>query len=167
MLLRKSSSLGWLIDMYGGYLVQRPIVLNLLMKLCFKAMSPRRLWTRSGNHGHPKCALFLWLAAHRNLPHASSFLLCDQEKETIIHLLVGCVFSRQFWFYVVQRVGLGSLSPHPVDLKFFGWWNKASNLVDDMLRRGLNSLIILGAWVIWRHRNNCVFDGVSPNLFER
>jgi len=32
------------------------------------------------------------------------------------------------------------------------------------LRQGLNSLVILGAWSIWRHRNNCVFNGASPSV---
>jgi hypothetical protein len=27
----------------------------------------------------------------------------------------------------------------------------------------VNSLIILGAWIIWKHRNACVFEGVSPS----
>ena len=26
------------------------------------------------------------------------------------------------------------------------------------------SLIILGAWSIWNHRNRCVFDGIQPSL---
>jgi len=28
----------------------------------------------------------------------------------------------------------------------------------------VNSLVILSAWVIWKHRNACVFDGTTPNL---
>jgi hypothetical protein len=28
----------------------------------------------------------------------------------------------------------------------------------------LNSLIILGAWIIWKNRNRCVFYGTPPNL---
>jgi hypothetical protein len=28
----------------------------------------------------------------------------------------------------------------------------------------LNSLIMLGAWVLWNHRNRCIFDGLSPNI---
>ena len=28
-------------------------------------------------------------------------------------------------------------------------------------RRGVNYLIILGAWIIWKHRNACVFEGVA------
>jgi hypothetical protein len=30
-------------------------------------------------------------------------------------------------------------------------------------RKGINPLIILGAWSIWKHRNSCVFNGVSPS----
>lgn len=36
--------------------------------------------------------------------------------------------------------------------------------MDGDLRKGLNSLIILGAWTIWRHRNDCVFNGASPRV---
>jgi len=36
--------------------------------------------------------------------------------------------------------------------------------VDSEVRKGLNSIIILGAWTIWRHRNDCVFNGASPRL---
>jgi hypothetical protein len=25
-------------------------------------------------------------------------------------------------------------------------------------------LCILGAWILWKHRNSCVFDGAAPNL---
>jgi hypothetical protein len=31
-------------------------------------------------------------------------------------------------------------------------------------RKGLNSVIILGAWCIWLHCNKVVFDGDSPSL---
>jgi hypothetical protein len=32
-----------------------------------------------------------------------------------------------------------------------------------LVRKGLNTLIILGAWMLWKHRNRCVFDGVAPS----
>jgi hypothetical protein len=28
----------------------------------------------------------------------------------------------------------------------------------------INSLIALGAWIIWNHRNRIVFDGISPSV---
>jgi hypothetical protein len=31
-------------------------------------------------------------------------------------------------------------------------------------RKGLNSLIMLGSWTIWKHRNNCVFQEQTPNV---
>ena len=34
------------------------------------------------------------------------------------------------------------------------------------MRKGLNSLIILVAWEIWKHRNDCVFEKVRPNTQE-
>ena len=36
--------------------------------------------------------------------------------------------------------------------------------MDSEVRKGLNSFIILGAWTIWRHQNDCVFNGASPRL---
>jgi hypothetical protein len=31
-------------------------------------------------------------------------------------------------------------------------------------KKGVNSLIILGTWMIWKHRNACVFDSVAPSV---
>ena len=31
-------------------------------------------------------------------------------------------------------------------------------------KKEFNSLIILGAWILWKHRNACVFDRSAPNL---
>ena len=39
-----------------------------------------------------------------------------------------------------------------------------SNAASEMLRKGINSLIILGAWTLWTHRNKCVFDGAAPSV---
>jgi hypothetical protein len=36
-------------------------------------------------------------------------------------------------------------------------------VVDDQTKKGLNSIIILGAWSIWNH-HNCVFDGIQLSL---
>ncbi|GJM91702.1 hypothetical protein PR202_ga08105 [Eleusine coracana subsp. coracana] len=44
------------------------------------------------------------------------------------------------------------------------WWKMASDTAGGLTCRGLNTLIILGAWILWNHRNRCVFDGISPSL---
>jgi hypothetical protein len=122
----------------------------------------------------PKCSFFLWLVAHnhcwiadrlgrRNLPHPDCCLFCDQE-ESIDHLLVRCVFARHFWYCLLQRVGLAALAPQPAEPSFFDWWRRMSSSVSKITAKGLNSVIILGAWMLWWHRNACLFDGASPSL---
>jgi len=32
------------------------------------------------------------------------------------------------------------------------------------VKRGFNSLVSLGAWILWKGRNDRVFNGSSPNL---
>jgi len=74
----------------------------------------------------------MWLVAHRrcwtadrlarrNLPHPARCPLCDQVEEDIQHLLVGCVFARQFWFDLLRQVGLAVLAPQPCDTSFDEW----------------------------------------------
>lgn len=122
-----------------------------------------------------KCRFFMWLVAHqrcwtadrlakRGLPHPNRCPLCDQDEENIQHLLVGCVFARDFWFQLLHFVGLAALSPQPTDFSFAEWWEKVERQVCDEMRSGLNSLIILGSWTIWKHRNDCVFNGASPRV---
>jgi hypothetical protein len=106
-----------------------------------------------------KYKMFMWLVAHkrcwtadrlaqRGLDHPKKCLLCDQEDETIDHLLVACAFARQFWYLVLRQVGLHSLAPEPIDLIFYEWWEKLHMTTSALTRKGLNSLIILGAWII-------------------
>jgi hypothetical protein len=125
----------------------------------------------------PKCRIFLWLVSHKRcwtadrlerhgLPHPEKCPLCDRENEDIDHLLVSCVFARQFWYHLLRQVGLHLLAPQPTDYLFDDWWEKVSLATSGLTRRGLNSLIILGAWTIWNHRNKCVFDGANPSMVE-
>jgi hypothetical protein len=37
-------------------------------------------------------------------------------------------------------------------------------VISGLTKEGLDSLIILGAWTIWNHRNKCVFNGRTPCL---
>ena len=112
---------------------------------------------------HNKC----WTAdrlARRGLPRPDCCPLCDQEEETVNHLLVGCVFARGFWFHLLRQVGLRALSPQPSENFFFEWWDRANSTTPKQLRQGVNSLIMLGAWILWNHCNRCVFDGAAPSI---
>jgi len=132
----------------------------------------KRLWK---SWAPSKCKTFIWVAIRnrcwtvdclqkRGLPHPDYCPLCDQEEETVQHLLTTCVFARQFWFSILQSLNLSQLVPRHTDNSFADWWKKSWKKLQKHLRKGFNSLVILGAWVIWKHRNACVFDGTTPNL---
>jgi hypothetical protein len=87
-----------------------------------------------------------------------------QEPESINHLLVSCVFARIFWYNLLRKFGLDNLAPQPGLTSFLDWWETSSETVQGMVKKGLSSLISLGAWMVWNHRNRCVFDGQTPSL---
>ena len=120
-----------------------------------------------------RCKFFVWLAiknrvwtadrlAKRGLPHPVACPLCDQAEETIQHILVSCVFARQIWTSMLHNLGLLAIVPQHGCTRFSNWWCQSIKKVEKSLRKGLNSLIILVAWEIWKHRNACVFEGVVP-----
>lgn len=65
----------------------------------------------------PKVRFFFWLVmhgrcwtAHRRFRHglqeSNSCILCDQLPETMDHLLVGCVYSREVWGFILRKLHL-------------------------------------------------------------
>jgi hypothetical protein len=98
------------------------------------------------------------------MPHPDVCPMCDQAQETIQHLLIACIFARQFWHKVLVVFGLGHLTPAADEESFADWWGKVSLRVIKTRKKGLNSLIILGAWCLWLQRNRAVFHGESPSL---
>lgn len=97
-----------------------------------------------------KCQFFVWLVAHircwtaghlawHGLPHPPSCPLLDQE-ESINHLLCTCPFSREFWFLLLQRLGLQALAPQNDDDSFDDQWGRAESSVNTQTRGGFNSI---------------------------
>jgi hypothetical protein len=98
------------------------------------------------------------------MDHPDSCPLCDQQDETVHHMLVACVFTREVWFRTLSRLGLQHLAPTSDATGFQDWWSEAERLVSKHKKKGFNSFVILVAWQIWKHRNACVFDNGSPNI---
>jgi hypothetical protein len=136
----------------------------------------KRIWK---SWAAPKCKTFVWLALSvknkcwtadrlkkRGLDNPQSCVLCNQEEEIVQHILTNCVFARQFWHDILSSFGLNNISTKRRDTCFVDWWRKASHRVHKSKRKRFNSIIILGAWNIWKHRNKCVLGEASLPFFS-
>ncbi|XP_073357956.1 uncharacterized protein [Aegilops tauschii subsp. strangulata] len=121
-----------------------------------------------------RAMFFLWLAmqdrcwtaerlARHGLPHEDTCALCDQELESMHHLLMACSFSRQVWHEVLGWARMAVDLPSE-DTPFQTWWSSCIDRSPAPVRKGLSSLIILTAWWLWKHRNACIFDRATPSL---
>lgn len=94
----------------------------------------------------PKVKYFFWLAIHdrcwtasrrkkRGLQDCDLCALCHQESETMQHLLVTCVFTREVW----ARLSISLSLPQPPagSLSVLDQWLAARKLLPKDLRRGL------------------------------
>jgi hypothetical protein len=64
------------------------------------------------------------------------------------------------------KSGAGCSSSSAIRVTFQQWWRHASYLVNGTTQKGLNSIIILGAWTIWQHIIDCVFNG-KPSIYQQ
>jgi hypothetical protein len=54
---------------------------------------------------------------------------------------------------LLQKLGLQSLLPQLDASSFIDWWACTNDSVDNQVLQSMNSIIILGAWSLWNHRN--------------
>jgi len=78
--------------------------------------------------------------------------------------LVSCVFTRQFWFCILQQFGLQAVAPQLDEHCFIDWCARASIRFSGLVKKGVDSIIILGSWLVWKHCNYYVFDWGTPSL---
>jgi hypothetical protein len=99
-------------------------------------------------NGSPPTPLVVWTAdrlARRGLPHLMQHLLCEQEDETIYHILSSCEFSRTIWLLLFHHYRLPDVLPFPGDKGFFDSWIRIIIFFPREAKWWLNSLITLGA----------------------
>jgi hypothetical protein len=65
---------------------------------------------------------------------------------------------------ILTPIGLSFVGPKRRDSDFVERWRKASTRIPKSKRKGFNSMVILGAWSLWKQRNRCVFYGARPCL---
>ena len=81
------------------------------------------------------------------------------------HLMLTCPFTKQTWQEVLSWLRLPAPAPEH-DGSLMDWWLRAKEFTPPALRKALKSVALLVPWMIWKHRNACVFDHVNPSLNE-
>jgi hypothetical protein len=96
----------------------------------FKPASPSSAFLNF-RFGHQNAVFFIWLVAQnrcwtadrlakRGLNHPNKCPLCDQDAESINHLVASCVFARVFWYKLLRKFGMHFLAPQPGATSLFG-----------------------------------------------
>ncbi|KAG7532893.1 Endonuclease/exonuclease/phosphatase [Arabidopsis thaliana x Arabidopsis arenosa] len=119
-------------------------------------------------HTAPKIKIFLWKILNgavavedrlrtRGIKIADGCLMCEEDQETINHILFQCPLARQVW----------ALSTVPTSGNGYGGsiYANLNHLLDLTQNQDLSSLLknvspwIL--WVLWKNRNKILFEGTG------
>ncbi|OEL32988.1 hypothetical protein BAE44_0005993, partial [Dichanthelium oligosanthes] len=114
--------------------------------------------------------LFFWLALQNRcwtsgrlfrhgLRTDASRALCYQLDESVDHLLLHCIYSREVWFTVLCRSGWQRLTPSPPD-SLSTWWLHSRKLVVKAHRKAFDSVCLLLTRLLWLERNDRVFRNI-------
>uniref|UniRef100_A0A453F1S1 Reverse transcriptase zinc-binding domain-containing protein n=1 Tax=Aegilops tauschii subsp. strangulata TaxID=200361 RepID=A0A453F1S1_AEGTS len=101
----------------------------------------------------PRVKFFHWLAyqdrcwtastlASRGLQHHPRCLLCDQDPETIQHLLLACPFAKQIWHLILDWTHIPAQTPAN-DTILMDWWLRAKAQTPPTLHKALQSITLL------------------------
>lgn len=119
-----------------------------------------------------RCRFFTWLAlrnrcwtsdrlARRGLDHQERCPFCDQHQETMTHIMLQCVFSREVWTKVCSALNNPGWSPTATST-LVEWCKDKSG--GTLSRKDTRAVLILVVWELWKHRNGIVFESLVPSV---
>jgi hypothetical protein len=80
------------------------------------------------------------------------------------HLLIA--FAKQIWHETLAWLRIPCQSPEDADTSIFTWLDGAMHAAPKRLRKGLGSATLFVPWMLWKHRNNCVFERGRPSVAD-
>lgn len=87
-------------------------------------------------------------------------VLCDQASETVEHLVLGCVVTRELWASLLLPIGLVSLVPERGE-PIAGWWLHQRERIDTAARPMFDSVFLLIAWTILKEEQRDLREGTG------
>ena len=86
--------------------------------------------------------------------------LCEEDEETIDHLLIHCKTARMIWVLFLMIVGTTWVFPHSVKHTLLAW--QRAHVGKKRKKIWMASPLCL-FWTLWRERNRVVFDNGVTN----
>jgi hypothetical protein len=133
-------------------------------------LGAKHIWKTSAP---PKVKFFFWLVMYgrcwttdrrfrHGLQDSNACIFCDQDAETMNHILLGCPFSHEVWETWLRKLHLQYIVAVQ-DEPTIPWWLQCRKALPKQLRSGFDSLFFLIGWPIWKERNARTFNGVSTS----
>ena len=119
----------------------------------------------------PKTGVFAWEAAwgkvltmdqlkRRGMTFANRCFMCEEEEETIDHLLIHCKIAKMLWDLILSIVGISWVFPNSVLHTLIAWQGAA---VGKKRKKIWLAAPLCLFWNIWRARNSLVFENEVPS----
>ena len=118
----------------------------------------------------PKIGVFAWEAAwgkvltldqlkRRGMTFANRCFMCEEEEETIDHLLIHCKFAKMLWDLFLSIVGISWVFPHSVLHTLLAWQGATVGKKHKQIWLAAPLCLF---WNLWRARNRLVFENEVP-----
>ena len=131
-----------------------------------RPLGAKEIWKTSAP---PKVHFFFWLVMHdccwtaerrfrHGLQDSNRCIFCDQLPETMHHIIIGCVYSREVWHFILDRLHLTDVIPVQ-EKDVLAWWLRNRKLLQKHVWKGFDSLFFLIGWKLWKERNARTFGG--------
>ena len=113
-----------------------------------------------------KMGIFSWEAAwgkiltldnlkRRGMAFANRCFLCEEDEETVDHLLIHCKSAKMLWDLFLSMVGISWVFPKSVLLTLLAWQGVAVGKKRKKKWRAAPSCLF---WTLWRARNKMAFE---------
>ncbi|CAL5373601.1 unnamed protein product [Camellia sinensis] len=90
-------------------------------------------------------------------------IFCKTQQETIEHVLLLCPLVWRIWSGLLQWWGVVWVVPSSIE-GLLHWW--AGLYCNKEERRIWRAIPLVALWSIWKHRNECLFQGSQPKMLE-